>query len=93
MTVSTSPETAAPATPNLGVQDLVVVAQIIQIATARGVWKPEELSTVGNLYNRLMTFLEAAGAVGAPQADETAPSETPKAEPKEKKNVKTRNKA
>lgn len=81
-------------TPNLGIQDLVIVAQIIQIATKRGVWETEELSTVGTLYDRLMAFLDAAGALNRPeQTDATAPSETAPAETKEKKNVKARSKA
>jgi hypothetical protein len=59
--------------PSLGVQDLVTIAQIIQIATQRGSWKPEELSTVGLAYDKLIAFLDAAGAVAKP--DDTATSQ------------------
>jgi hypothetical protein len=62
-----------PKAPSLGVQDLVTIAQIIQIATQRGAWKPEELSTVGLAYDKLIAFLDAAGAVSKP--DDTATSE------------------
>ena len=79
-TQASQPETATK--PTLGVSDLVTVAQIIQIATARGVWKPEELSTVGNIYDRLMAFLDAAGAV-TKSTDPTAESEQPTADTEE----------
>jgi hypothetical protein len=62
-----------PKAPSLGVQDLVTIAQIIQIATQRGAWKPEELSTVGLAYDKLIAFLDAAGAVS--KQDDTATSE------------------
>jgi hypothetical protein len=79
-TQASQPETVTK--PTLGVSDLITVAQIIQIATSRGVWKPEELSTVGNIYDRLMAFLDAAGAVTKP-TDTTAESELPTADTKE----------
>jgi|LakMenEpi03Aug12_release.lakeMendotaPanAssembly.Ray.scaffolds.fasta_scaffold266280_3 hypothetical protein len=78
--------------PTLGVTDLVNIAQIIQLATSRGSWKTEELSTVGNTYDKLIAFLEAAGAVTRSAADDTAPSTETVAEPKEKKNAKARGK-
>jgi hypothetical protein len=74
--MSETAETTAeqqPKAPSLGVQDLVTIAQIIQIATQRGSWKPEELSTVGLAYDKLIAFLDAAGAVAKP--DDTATSE------------------
>lgn len=58
--------------PTLGVADLVRIAQIIQLATARGAWKAEELSAIGQTYDKLMAFLEAAGAVINKDADATA---------------------
>ena len=68
-----TPAQEQPKAPSLGVQDLVTIAQIIQIATQRGAWKPEELSTVGLTYDKLIAFLDAAGAVAKP--DDTATSE------------------
>jgi hypothetical protein len=70
-------DTSAPVTessPSLGLQDLVLMAQIIQLATSRASWKPDELSTVGNLYDRLMSFLESSGAVK--KSDQPVESET-----------------
>jgi hypothetical protein len=60
---TTQPATEETKTATLGLQDLVMMAQIIQTATARASWKPEELSTVGALYDRLMSFLESSGAI------------------------------
>jgi hypothetical protein len=55
-------ETAQPA-PSLTLQDLVLVAQIIQLTSQRGAFKAEELADVGGLYNKLVTFLQSTGAL------------------------------
>jgi hypothetical protein len=78
--MSTENETTEqPSKPTLGVQDLVLIAQIFQLATSRGAWKSEELSTIGGAYDKLIAFLEAAGAVsrndGNDGNDGTAPSD------------------
>lgn len=62
--------------PSLGLADLVTIAKIIQLATARGAWKPEELSTVGGTYDKLLAFLEAAGAVSRVDGESTEAEET-----------------
>ena len=59
--------------PNLSLQDLLLVAQIIQVATQRGTFKAEELSNIGGLYDRLIAFLNATGAIKTAEA----PAETP----------------
>ena len=55
--------TEQPATPGLTLQDLVLVAQIIQLTSQRGAYKAEELQNVGTLYNKLVAFLESTGAI------------------------------
>lgn len=55
--------------PSIGLQDLVLCAQIIQISSQRGAFRAEELANVGNLYNKLVTFLEASGAVSRTPAE------------------------
>jgi hypothetical protein len=47
--------------PKLTLRDLTLMAEIIQECTSRGVWRVSELSSVGLLYDRLETFLSAAG--------------------------------
>ena len=51
------------AAPGLTLQDLVLVAQIIQLTSQRGAFKAEELADVGNLYNKLVVFLQSTGAI------------------------------
>ena len=50
-------------TPGLTLQDLVLVAQIIQLTSQRGAFKAEELEQVGGLYNKLVAFLQSTGAI------------------------------
>jgi hypothetical protein len=54
--------------PSLTLQDLVLVAQIIQLTTQRGAFKAEELADVGGLYNKLIAFLQSTGALTPPPA-------------------------
>ena len=60
--------------PNTGLtlQDLILVAQIIQLGSQRGTFKAEEMATVGGLYTKLIAFLESVGAITKP---ENAPQE------------------
>lgn len=55
-------DTTAPAEkPNLTLQDLTLMMQVLQVGTTRGAWKADELSSVGGLYDRITAFLGAAG--------------------------------
>jgi len=53
-------------TVGLTLQDLITVAQIIQLSSQRGTFRAEELADVGALYNKLVAFLESTGAVQRP---------------------------
>jgi len=77
-TISSAPAdtpTSATAQPGAGpdtgmnLQDLITVAQLIQLGSQRGAWRAEELTTVGNLYNKLIAFLKSVGAISEPQAN------------------------
>ena len=57
--------------PSLTLQDLILVAQIIQLKSQRGAFKAEELADVGNLYTKLIAFLQATGALTPAQTEET----------------------
>ena len=50
--------------PDLTVQDLQALKNIIDVASQRGAFKPNEMMTVGQTYNKLEQFL---GAVAAQQ--------------------------
>ena len=71
-------EATAPAAqqeqPSLNLQDLILVAQIIQICSSRGAFKADELANVGNLYTKLVAFLQSTGAL-TPATDATQPEE------------------
>ena len=70
-------EVQAP-TPQLTIADLVLSAQIVQAAASKGVFRAEELKTVGDYYDRLIRFLEASGAITRPQAPaESDPATSP----------------
>lgn len=42
----------------LNIQDLNAMKVIIDIASSRGAFKPNEMAVVGNTYNKLTTFLD-----------------------------------
>ena len=49
--------------PNLSLQDLLLIAQTIQVVASRGAFRAEEMSNIGGMYNRLIAFLNATGAI------------------------------
>ena len=57
--------------PGLTLQDLVLVAQIIQLTSQRGAFKAEELTQVGGLYDKLVAFLQSTGAIAPAPTEET----------------------
>jgi len=55
-----APEAAQqPQGPDLNVNDLVALKNIIEVATTRGAFKATELEAVGKTFNKLNTFLES----------------------------------
>jgi hypothetical protein len=54
----------------LTLQDLLLVAQIIQLTSQRGTFKAEELQQVGVLYNKLIAFLQSTGALAPAPTEE-----------------------
>ena len=70
---------SAAAAPALGVNDLKLMANIIEVVSNRGAIKANEMAAVGSLYNNLMNFLIANGAIqtAAPEvADDALSSHT-----------------
>ena len=77
-TPATTP-TDAPATPQAGadlsVQDLQGLKTIIDVASSRGAFKPNEMMSVGQVYGKLEAFLSAVQQTQAQQAPtETGPA-------------------
>jgi hypothetical protein len=60
------PQQPAEPAPSLTIQDLISVAQIIQLTSQRGAYRAEELANVGALYNKLIAFLDSVGAITKP---------------------------
>ena len=56
------------AAPSLTLQDLITVAQIIQLSSQRGAFRAEELEGIGGLYNKLIAFLQSVGALQPAEA-------------------------
>lgn len=53
------PAAAEAQAPDLTVQDLQALKSIIDVASQRGAFKPNEMMTVGQTYAKLETFLNA----------------------------------
>jgi hypothetical protein len=63
--------------PSLQLADLVLVLKLIQETSRRGAIRPEEMAEVGAVYDKLVKFLVASGALQAPK---------PAGEPEENQN-------
>lgn len=71
---------------DLNIQDLAVMKGIIDIASERSAFKPNEMAAVGTVYNKLETFLksveeqqkaaQAAQAAQAPNGDTESAQDT-----------------
>jgi hypothetical protein len=61
---------AAPAAPDLTVQDLQAIKSIIDVASSRGAFRPNEMMTVGQTYSKLETFLAAVSQNNQPPQGE-----------------------
>lgn len=61
----------------LQISDLVLVAQVIQLTTQRGAFRADELTQVGGLYDRIVAFLQASGALAPAEgsAEDTTSAE------------------
>jgi hypothetical protein len=75
-TATTETQAEVPAAPQLQLSDILQTAQIIQLASSRGAFKPDEFTAIGGVYERVVAFLVANGAVKlADQDQEQAPAE------------------
>ena len=63
-----APEQQAPSA-ELTVNDLGNIKQIIDVARSRGAFKPNEMMTVGQVYNKLETFLATVAQQQPPQGE------------------------
>lgn len=59
------------AAPNLTVQDLAAFKTIIDLASQRGAFKPNEMVAIGTVYMRLDKFLEHAQKAQEPAKEDS----------------------
>ena len=71
--VQSTPEAQQGAT-ELTINDLNALKVIIDIASSRGAFKPNEMVAVGQTYTELTTFLDAVAAQQAAQQPAPAPA-------------------
>lgn len=67
--------TVQTAPPNLQINDLVKILEILNVVSQRGAIRPEEFSVVGGIYDRIFQFLTASGVFNT---DETSDEESDK---------------
>ena len=67
-TVSTE-QTSQPPASNLSIQDLQNLLLVVELASSRGAFRAQELSSVGSLFDRVSAFLNnvAPPAAAAPE--------------------------
>lgn len=59
-------ETAQPESAELTISDLSAMKTIIDIASSRGAFKPNEMVAVGQTYNKLSAFLDTVAKTAKP---------------------------
>ena len=75
--IESAPETEAPAQEDtsISLNDLQVLANIVDLASQRGAFRGNELTQVGAVFDKLSAFLAQVAAAQAEQAGEEAPEE------------------
>ena len=66
--------------PSLTLNDLAVLRNVIEVAISRGTFKADEITIVGQTYDKLKSWLDSVAAQQS-QAQETPPAEQPVEEP------------
>lgn len=64
---------AAPAQPELSVTDLINLRAIIDVASRRGAFRAEEMSSIGTVFDKLNTFLNAVAPAKKPEDEGQGP--------------------
>jgi len=68
-------ETAETEAPQLSLQDIATMVQIIDVCSKRGGFEGQELEAVGSLRNRVVKFLNAAAPKDGEQPEGDLPVE------------------
>ena len=73
-------ETAAPQEPQISLADFSAALQVIDVCTTRGAFRGEELSSVGQLRDRLKAFVDHHAPADESEAEETSTEEATSAD-------------
>jgi hypothetical protein len=68
-------QTEAPEDTSISLNDLQVLANIVDLATQRGAFRGNELTQVGQVFDKLSTFLAQVAAAQAEQTGEEGTEE------------------
>jgi hypothetical protein len=68
-------QTEAPEDTSISLNDLQVLANIVDLATQRGAFRGNELTQVGQVFDKLSTFLTQVAAAQAEQTGEEGTEE------------------
>lgn len=68
-------ESAPAAAPSLNLQDIVSLLNIIDLATRRGAFRAEEMSSIGAVFDKVGAFLKSTGTVEETAEQDDARSE------------------
>ena len=71
--------TEATASVNLGLNDIIIAANIIDLATQRGAFKAAEAGQVGATFNKLVAFVKATQEASAANEDNAEEASTEEA--------------
>jgi len=78
MTVEYETQNDTPA-PQLGLQDLSILVQAVDIAAKAGAFSGNDLEAIGGSRNRVAAFLKASAPAPAPVEEEKEAEESPEA--------------
>lgn len=76
-----TPPAGTPSQAGLGINDLLLMLQTIQVVAKRGAFRADEMTNIGGLHDRLLNFLETSGAItrtpptGGPEGTEATQPE------------------
>lgn len=60
-----------PQAPELSIADIITLKQVVEVATARGAFRAQELTQVGRVYDRVNNWVQTV----APQPEENSTEE------------------
>jgi hypothetical protein len=61
--------------PQITIQDLIMIKDLIDVSCSRGAFKADEMSSVGQVYDKLTGFLNTVIATAQAQADQKGEAE------------------